>query len=330
MIMVAVTDLEYEKGKAVFDRSADHGFTCVSSPKDEKGLVETVRNHGARHVIVGDVHYRDALYEALGPGSVISRYGVGYDGLDLEKATARGILCTNTPGQLEISVAELAVAFMLASSRRVVEMNAATKEGSFHPNIGNELYGKRLAIIGCGHIGCRVATVAAKGFGMEVVGCDVRLTDEELYRREHGFCAMTNDFAEAVKDADFVSIHVPLTPETRHFLNTERIGMLPKKAWLINTARGPIVDEIALYDAVASGAIRGAALDVFETEPYEPAAPGRDLRTLPQVIMTPHAGSSTVEACNRVARRSLENIVLAEKGDFDGMNLLNPDAVGRL
>ncbi len=330
MSTIIVTSLEYEKGQDVFDAAKANGFTCLPCAGDEATLTDAVRSNGARHVIIGDVHYTGPLYEALGRGSVIARYGVGFDGIDFPLATARGILVTNTPGQLEISVAELAIAFMLASSRRVVEMNEATRHGAFHPDIGNELHGKRLAVIGCGQIGCRVATVAAKGFGMDVVGCDVRLADDELYRRDYGFCWMTNDFGRAVHDADFVSLHVPLTDGTRHFMNAERLSMLPESAWLINTSRGPVIDEEALFDALSGGTVRGAALDVFEHEPYEPAAPGKDLRTLPNVIMTPHAGSSTREACNRVARKALDNISLAGAGDFGAMNLLNPDVIDHL
>ena len=138
---------------------------------------------------------------------------------------------------------------------------------------------------------------------------------------------MTNDFAAAVSEADYVSLHIPATAANARFINRERLELLAPHVWLINTARGAAVDENALFDALASGQIRGAALDVFEREPYVPADPARDLRKLDNVLLTPHMGSNTVEANARMAQRALENIVLAEAGDYQSMNLLNPEVL---
>jgi phosphoglycerate dehydrogenase-like enzyme len=150
--------------------------------------------------------------------------------------------------------------------------------------------------------------IASEGFGMNVV------------------CAgRGDDFAIAARDADFISLHLPANDETRHFLNREALAVLSPSAWVINTSRGSIVDESALYDALASGRVAGAALDVFEREPYEPVDPARDLRTLPNVILTPHIGSNTVQANARMASRALRNIGLAFVGDYSAMDLLNPE-----
>jgi phosphoglycerate dehydrogenase-like enzyme len=154
---------------------------------------------------------------------------------------------------------------------------------------------------------------ARDGFGMQVV------------------CAGRNDdFTITASDADFVSLHLPANAETRHFLNRRRLEALPPHAWVINTARGSVVDEIALYDALAEGRMAGAALDVFEREPYEPADPARDLRNLPNVILTPHIGSNTVDANARMASRALRNVRLAAAGDYRQMDVLNPEVLDKV
>jgi phosphoglycerate dehydrogenase-like enzyme len=138
---------------------------------------------------------------------------------------------------------------------------------------------------------------------------------------------MTADFSAAVKGADFVSLHMPASAENRRFLNRERLARIRPEAWLINTARGAVVDEAALYDALAARQIAGAALDVFEREPYEPVDPSRDLRTLPNVILTPHCGSNTTEANRAMAARAVANVEMGERGDFGRMDLLNRDVL---
>jgi len=140
---------------------------------------------------------------------------------------------------------------------------------------------------------------------------------------------MTTDFAEAVGEADFVSLHIPGSPENARFINAERQALMPPRAWLVNTARGAVVDELALYDALAGGRLAGAALDVFAREPYQPADPDHDLRTLENVIAVPHIGSNTVEANRRMALRALRNVRLAIEGDLSSLDLLNPDILPR-
>jgi phosphoglycerate dehydrogenase-like enzyme len=196
--------------------------------------------------------------------------------------------------------------------------------------MGAELKGKTLAIIGCGAIGRRVAQIAVHGLGMKVIGCEVSDLDVKRMQQEFGFSTVVKSFTEAVSGVDFVSLHIPSVPETRHFLSGERLGLLPAGCWIVNTARGALVDEAALFDALAEGRIAGAALDVFEREPYLPVAPGKDLRARANVIMTPHISSSTREACNRMAERALRNIRLAEAGKYAEMDLLNPQVLEKL
>lgn len=325
-VTVAVTEPEFSKAADIFGRAESAGFRCVPAPAAEAALAEAIRTAGARHAIVGVETYAGPLYAALSPGAVIARFGVGHDGIDKAQAAARGLLCTNTPGTLDDSVAEHAIGLLLAAARHTVVVAGALAAGRWQGRTGRELKGKTLAVVGCGPIGCRVAAIAARGFGMRVVGCKRTPGGVEPLCRAHGFTAVTTDFSAAAREADYVSLHIPSGPATRHYLGTGRLAELAPRAWLVNTARGAVVDEGALYDALHAGRLAGAALDVFAREPYEPAAPGKDLRTLPNVILTPHVGSSTQEACLRMAERALRNLALAGAGRHAEMDLLNrPD-----
>ena len=162
-IPIIITQPEYEKARTEFDRA--EGLVCIPAPFEEAALASAVGKQNAEHVICGMEHYRDELYEALPRGGVIARFGVGFDGIDLAKATKNGLLCTNTPEVLDDSVAEHATALMLAAARHITVLDGSTRSGSWIPKMGMELSGKRLAVIGAGSIGCRVARVAAFGFG---------------------------------------------------------------------------------------------------------------------------------------------------------------------
>ncbi len=330
MATVAVTELEFRKAEAIFIRAAREGLACSPAPAAEAALAATIRDGGLRHVIIGVETYRGELYHALGAGGVIARFGVGHDGVDKVQATARGLLCTNTPGALDDSVAEHTINLLFAAARQTVSQAARLRAGEWAPQMGSELKGKTLAIIGCGAIGRRVGRIAARGLGMNVVGCEVAKLDRQRMQREFGFVSVVNDFGAAVKEADFVSLHIPALPATRHFLNRERLRSLPARCWVVNTARGAVVDEAALFEALVGKRLAGAALDVFEREPYAPVAPDKDLRALGNVIMTPHISSSTREACDRMADRALRNIQLAETGNHHEMDLLNPEVLVKL
>ncbi len=162
-----------------------------------------------------------------------------------------------------------------------------------------------------------------------VFGFKKSVSESQRLQHEFGFARIVTDFAEAVRGAAFLSLHLPGAPETHHFLNRSRFELLPAGCLLINTARGSLVDEAALYDALVRGTIAGVALDVFETEPYEPQVPGRDLSQLANVIMTPHIGSSTQQARDRMARCALRNVQLAATGAYAEMDLLNPEVLTR-
>ena len=322
--IVLVTEPEYRRGEAVFASSAR--FTFMSAPSEEAALVHAVAESGARHVIVGGQPYREALYSALPRGSVIARFGVGHEWIDKGKASAAGLLCTNTPSVLDQSVAELTFLLVSAAARRLTSIAGAMRDGQWTPLLGVELKGKTLTIVGAGRIGQAVARIAKRGFEMRVVGCRRKGSSAPM-PASGDFDLVTDDLPEALGQADFVSLLIPGVPANAHFINRERIELMPRHAWLINTSRGAVVDEAALYDALVAQRLGGAALDVFDREPYQPVDPSRDLRTLPNVILTPHVGSTTPEANRGMAERAVQNIVWAEEKSFASMDLLNPDVL---
>ncbi len=322
--VVLVTETEFRRAQSTFAAPADD-LQCVPIPGVEDALCDAIVQHGTRLVIVGSSPYRGRLYATLPRGGVLARFGVGYDNVDLRQATDAGILCTNTPDVLQQSVAEVTMMMVGAAARHLVGAASAMRSGRWEPKEGLELEGKTLALIGSGAIATAVARIAAAGFGMRVIG----YARSARQPPSPHFAAITTDFAEAVAVADFVSLHIPGSPENARFINAERLALMPPRAWLVNTARGAVVDEIALYAALAGGRLAGAALDVFVREPYQPADPERDLRTLENVIAVPHIGSNTVEANRRMALRALRNVRLMIEGDLSSMDLINPDVLSR-
>jgi phosphoglycerate dehydrogenase-like enzyme len=316
---VVVTEKEYRKAEPVFAAAA--GLRCTPAPAEEERLAAAIRACGARHAIVGVTPYRDALYNALPRGGVLARFGVGHDGIDKHRAVAAGLLVTNTPGVLAQSVAEHTLLLMLAAMRNFENaVLVARGSGDWMVPPGGELAGRRLAVIGLGSIGRATARIAGLGFGMRVRGCVRELRrDTPLFE---GLESVTADFAEAVSGANFVSLHLAARSETARFLNAERLSAIPRGAWVVNTARGSVLDEDALYHALTAGRLAGAALDVYEREPYRPSSPDCDLRRLGNVVMTPHIGSNTAEANRRMAERALRNIAAAEAGDCRSMDLV--------
>lgn len=234
-----------------------------------------------------------------GPVRVLAQHAVGYDNLDLDAARARGVVVTNTPGVLTEATADLTMALLLAVCRRVLEGDKMMRAKAFHgwrPLLlrGMALGGARLGIIGLGRIGRAVAT-RAKAFGMEVVH----------HSRSGGL-----PLDALLATSDVVSLHCPLTPETRHLIDREALARMKAGAYLINTARGPVVDEAALVEALGAGQLAGAALDVFEDEPRaHPGLLGRD-----DVVLAPHIGSATVEARRAMAVKAARNLIAVVEG----------------
>ncbi len=310
---ILITEKEYHKGKEVFEACAE--FNCLPVSEDEAVLAGEIKRHKARTVIVGVDKYAGALYDAVA-GGLIARFGVGYDGIDKSLCQKNNIILTNTPGALDRSVAEHAVWLMGALARKIIPADATMRLGKFSSGPGEEIAGKTLLLVGLGKIAKVVAHIAGLGLGMNVLAFDVldlktqaknlNLTEEEFLKRFSLTCYST-DIESLLGRADFISIHVPSNPSTYHFFDARRLGLCKKDAYLINTARGPIVDECALFDTLTAGRLAGAALDVFENEPYKPLDPKRDLRTLANILLTPHIGANTRQANRRMAELALEN-----------------------
>lgn len=228
---------------------------------------------------------------------VIGRAGVGLDNVDKKAADARGIKVVNTPAATSITVAELALGMMLACARSIPQATQSLREGrwekkTFH---GTELYGKTLGLIGSGRIGTELARRA------EALGMQVLVYDPLIKTCQYGKLTTLDDL---LARADYVSLHVPKTDQTRHMLNKETIAKMKKGAVIVNCARGGVVDETALYDALVSGQLKAAALDVFESEPL------KDYRlfSLPNVIGTPHVGAQTKEGQERAGLGIAEEV----------------------
>jgi glyoxylate reductase len=262
-------------------------------------------------VVVGEA-VDDSVLDLFPRLSLVANYGVGYDAIDVEACRAHGVAVTNTPGVLDAATADLTMALILASRRRLVEGDAFVRAGRWGSDwvatelLGQEVSGATLGIVGLGRIGRAVAR-RAHGFDMRLLYTKrERLTSDE--ERELGLDY--RDLDDLLGEADIVTIHVPLSPETEHLIDERRISLLRPGACFVNTARGAIVDEPALAKALGAGRIR-AGLDVFAHEPDVPA----ELLGLPNVVLTPHVGSATHETRAAMTRVLVDNLLAAERGE---------------
>jgi len=238
---------------------------------------------------------------------VIGRAGIGVDNIDVEAASRRGIYVVNSPGGSTRSVAELTLGHMLSLARHIPRADRSMREGKWEKKKlkGIELQGKTLGVIGFGRIGREVCKLAL-ALGMKCMAYDAFLTDEQIKEKN----VIPASIEEILKNADFVSIHTPLTEETRHMISFQQFEMMKNTAYIINCARGGIIDEDALYDALKNGRIAGAALDVYEEEPYT----GK-LTELENVVFTPHLGASTREGQIRAGVICAEQILKVLAGE---------------
>lgn len=256
---------------------------------------------------------------------VIANYAVGFNNIDVASATERGILVTNTPGVLTETTADLAFALLMACARRVVEADGFMRAGKYEGwgpmlFLGRDIHGKTLGIVGFGRIGQAMAQRGA-GFNMKVLYNDAHRAPEELEKTHN---AEYRDLPDLLRESDFVSLHVPLAELTYHLISDAQLKLMKTTAILINTSRGPVVDEKALVKALEEGVISGAGLDVFEKEPeFEPG-----LGRLPNVVMVPHIASASVETRTKMATMAAENACAAVRGEMPP-NIVNPEVWGR-
>ena len=265
------------------------------------------------------------LFDAAPNLRVVSSMAVGFDNIDVAEATKRGIPVGNTPGVLTETTADFAFALLMAAGRRVSEGDRYTRAGNWKTwgpmvLLGQDIHGSTLGIIGFGRIGVEMAK-RAKGFGMNIVYYDVIRNEER--EKEYGATYCT-DVKELLAQSDFVSIHVNLTPETRHLINSDTLSGMKSTAVLVNTSRGPVVDQTALYHALKDGTIGAAGLDVTEVEPISMDDP---LLTLENVIIAPHIASGSVVTRTKMSLMAVDNLLAGLNGE-PLPNTPNPEVRG--
>ncbi|RSM76311.1 D-glycerate dehydrogenase [Amycolatopsis sp. WAC 01375] len=302
---IAVTRWIPDEALKVLAEAGEVKLSRADRPLTRDELLEFVRGASA---IVGMLHDRldGEVADAAGPGlKVVANVAVGYDNVDVAALSERGVTVTNTPGVLTDATADLAFGLILAVTRRLGEGERLIRSRtpwSFHLGflLGSSLQDKTLGIVGLGQIGQAVAR-RALGFGMRIVYSGRSRAAEDV---EKTLGAKYMSFGDLLRSSDVVSLHCPLTPQTRHLIDADALKSMKPGAYLINTTRGPVVHEAALADALETGEIAGAGLDVFEAEPeVEPRLLNRE-----NVVLTPHLGSATVETRTAMAVLAAENV----------------------
>ena len=296
-------------------------FPNLITPKDFEAML---REHAPVHgVALGATRFGEGELEASGDMKVVTRIGVGYDAVDVPALSLRKVPLMVAGTANSPSVAEQALFMMLTLAKRASEMHAIVKDGTWADRLGSlpfDLYGKTVLIVGFGRIGTRTAK-RCLAMEMQVLVYDPYKSAAEI---AGSGCEVVSDLDAALPRADFVSIHCPKTPETVGMFGAARLKLMKPTAYLINTARGGLIDEKALHEALVSGRLAGAGLDVFE---QEPPPVGHALHGLPNVIMAPHVAGVTVEAVDRMSEQTARNLLSALDGDPIRQNVINPDVL---
>jgi len=318
---VLVADPVSERGVSELRGNGELDVTVKTGLKED-ALLEIIPEFSAL-VVRSQTKATARLLAAAGKLKVIGRAGVGVDNVDVDAATRRGIIVMNTPGGNTISTAEHAFSLLMSMARNIPQAHATMKAGKWDRKSfeGVELYNKTLAVIGMGRIGTEVAR-RAMAFGMRVLAYDPYLSASRARSLQ---VELIDNLDELVPRADFITLHMPATPETFHMLDAGRIAKMKRGVRIINCARGGLIDETALAEALKSGQVAAAALDVYETEPPPADYP---LRDLPNLIMTPHLGASTAEAQESVGIEIAQAIraALLEGEIRNAVNMPNVDA----
>jgi glyoxylate reductase len=288
---------------------ADVAVHTGDAPLTRAALIDRLRGRRGLVCLITDTI--DAEVLAVPGLRVVSNVAVGYNNIDVAAATRRGIAITNTPDVLNETTADFTWALLMAAARRVVEADRYVRSGRFTQweymaLLGGDVHGKTLGVIGLGRIGRAVAR-RAQGFGMRVLYCDATPAPPAV---EQELSARRVDLATLLRDADFVTVHTPLVPETRHLIGADALRAMKKTAYLVNASRGPVVDEAALARALREGWIAGAGLDVYEDEP----AVHPDLFGLDNVVLSPHIASASHETRVKMAALAVENCVAVLEG----------------
>jgi lactate dehydrogenase-like 2-hydroxyacid dehydrogenase len=309
MAKIYITRQIPEEGPAAL-RAAGHNV--VVSEKDgvltRDELVSALKENNPDAVLCFLTDKIDSeVFDATPNAKIFANYAVGYNNINIDDAKSKGVTITNTPGVLTDTVAEHTVALMLAITSRIAEGDRFTRAGKYDGwapmlLLGTDLKGKTLGVLGAGRIGSRVAEIAHKGLGMNIMYYDIK--ENDFLNGELG-AQFRAEAEDVLRDADVVTVHVPLLDSTRHLINAERLKTMKPSAYLINSSRGPVIDEKALVEALKNKEIRGAALDVYEEEPE--LAPG--LAELENVVITPHIASATDETRGKMSEIAAQNII---------------------
>lgn len=317
---IFVTQLIPQAGLEILRRAhPDYGINAEERVLGREELLEGVRGADALLTLLTDKIDAE-VFDAAGPQlKIVANMAVGYDNVDVRDATRRGVMVTNTPGVLTDATADHAWALLFAVARRVPESEKYLRAGKFKGwgpllFLGGAVTGSTLGIVGAGRIGSAMM-MKSRGFNMRVLYADK--SSKSQLEAETG--ARRVELEELLRESDFVSLHVPLLPETVHLIHAGSLRLMKRTAYLVNTGRGPLVDEAALADALKNGIIAGAALDVFEREPA--VHPG--LLQLDNVVLTPHTASATTESRSKMAVMAAENLIVGLAGQRP-VNLVNP------
>jgi D-3-phosphoglycerate dehydrogenase / 2-oxoglutarate reductase len=322
---ILVTESMSQQGRALLNEREDIElieFPNMISAKDFEAMLKAQAPvHG---VALGSTGFGETELEASRDMKVVTRIGVGYDAVDVPALSRRKVPLMVAGTANSPSVAEQALFMMLMLAKRAVEMHSIVKQGQWASRLGKlpfDLFGKTVLIVGFGRIGTRTAK-RCLAMEMNVLIYDPYKAASEI---KAAGCEPAGDLDVALPRADFVSIHCPKTAETVAMFNAARLKRMKPSAYLINTARGGIVEEKALHEALVSGQLAGAGLDVFE---QEPPAMGHSLFALPNVIMAPHVAGVTREAVDRMSEQTARNILSALDGAPIRQNVINPDVLG--
>ena len=293
---------------------AFHRFPGVP---DEDGVIAVL--DGAEAAIVGVEPYTARVLDSCPSLRIISRTGVGYDAIDVDAATARGVVVATTPGTNHHSVAEAAVALLLAAMRRIAFADRQMRTRGWNPRpYGVELRGKTVGVVGTGLIGKEVVR-RLQGWGVRILLSDV--VQDHPFAEQHGARYVERD--ELLRASDAITLHAPLLPSTRHLIDESALRTMKPTAYLVNTARGPLVDEAAVARALAEGRLAGAALDVFEVEPLPADSP---LLGLDNVTLTQHVAGVTVESMRAMTAMAVDSVVRVLRGE-PPVSCVNPEAL---
>lgn len=325
-------NLKYTMNKKIFitrnistiakDTLTQRGFDVTVYPKEgvpsQKKIISYLKSQAYDGMISLLTDSIDkTLFDACPTLKIVANYATGYNNINLEEAKKRGIMITNTPGVSGSSVAEHAVALTLALANNIAVADRFVRDGKYKGWMptgfaGSDLYGKTIGLVGVGSIGSKVASIFRNGFGAKIVYHDVNPNQKMETELQAVRC---NTLDQLLIQADVVSLHVPLLPTTHHLIDATKLALMKSSAFLINTSRGPVVDEAALVRALHVGTIAGAGLDVFEFEPKM----SKGLAKLTNVVLTPHIASARTETRNEMARIAAQGII----DFFDGKRPTN-------